>query len=161
MKKLILPSIFTFTLLFSCNNDDNSSIDPIIVDPNINAKKIIGTWGYESSKIKYSNDGKIEDDFDPNPQCTVLNKYTFTEDNKYKTLQHYYHRGECMSLTEEYTYKVEGDKLFVNFEIEDTMYVIELHIEELTATDLIMSNEGYRDYDGDGKNETIITHFKR
>ena len=53
MKKFILPSIFAFGLLFSCSNDDDSSID--------NAN-IVGTWSLVKYQTQYSKDNHIEDD---------------------------------------------------------------------------------------------------
>ncbi|MDO3385817.1 hypothetical protein QWI17_08205, partial [Gilvimarinus sp. SDUM040013] len=76
MKKFILPSIFAFGLLFSCNNDDDSSI---------NSESIVGTWSFVKYQTQFSKDNHIEDQYLAD-ECSSKDSYTFTKDNKYSAI---------------------------------------------------------------------------
>ncbi|MGV0965832.1 lipocalin family protein [Empedobacter falsenii] len=149
MKKFILPSIFAFGLLFSCNNDDDSSI---------NSESIVGTWSFVKYQTQYSKDGKIVDE--KLETCEEKNTLTFAKDNKYTIHSYDFFNNKCNEYIEEAKYKVEGNKLYINWQ-DDSSEVIQAEISKLTKNELIIKSDYGEDLDGDGKNEIDILVLKR
>ncbi|CAM3275799.1 lipocalin family protein [Empedobacter stercoris] len=147
MKKFILPSIFAFGLLFSCNNDDD--------DSSTDNASIVGTWNYVKHQTQFSKDNKIVDE--ENDGCEEKNTYTFSKENKYIILNHELYQNQCNPFTEEAIYKVEGKKLFIDWG-EGSQ---EAEIIKLTKNELILRGDYGEDLDEDGKSEIEILHLKR
>lgn len=149
MKKFILPSIFAFGLLFSCNNDDDSSID--------NAN-IVGTWTYVKSQIQYSKDNKIEDE-EIADACSSKSTFIYSSDNKYSDEWYYNYQGTCQKDgSDKGKYTITGNKIKYDYEIGD--YDLK-EIIKLTKNELILKSDYGEDLDKDGKNEIDILVLKR
>ncbi|WP_282630182.1 lipocalin-like domain-containing protein [Empedobacter sedimenti] len=150
MKKFILPSIFAFGLLFSCNNDDDSSID--------NAN-IVGTWSFVKYQTQYSKDNKIEDQYLADA-CNSKDSYTFAKDNKYSATGYDTDANNVCKIdwTEEGTYTITGNKIRIDYKQGDFG---EGEISKLTKNELILKSDYGEDLDKDGKNEIDILVLKR
>ena len=150
MKKFILPSILAFGLLFSCNNDDDSSID--------NAS-IVGTWSFVKYQTQYSKDNKIVDQYIAN-ECDSKNTYTFSKDNKYSSIEYDTDANNVCKIdwTEEGTYSISGNKVRLTYKDGGSG---EGEISKLTKNELILKSDYGEDLDGDGKNEIDILILKR
>lgn len=149
MKNFILPSILAFGLLFSCNNDDDSSID--------NAN-IVGTWKFVKYQTQYSKDNKIVDE-DIADDCSSKDNYTFNKDNSYLAIGFDYNNGNCIQdWTEKAIYTITGNKLKIEYAPND---IAEGEISKLTKNELILKSDYGEDLDGDGKNEIDILILKR
>ncbi|MDM1297410.1 lipocalin family protein [Empedobacter falsenii] len=149
MKKFILPSIFAFGLLFSCNNDDDSSI---------NSESIVGTWSFVKYQTQFSKDNHIEDE-DIADECSSKSTYTFSKENIFSLIEYYYSGESCKSYTNNNgKYTVNGSKLTINYGPGDSD---EAEISKLTKNELILKADYGEDLDGDGKNEIDILVLKR
>ncbi len=149
MKKFILPSIFAFGLLFSCSNDDDSSID--------NAN-IVGTWSLVKYQTQYSKDNHIEDD-EIADECSAKSTYSFSKENVFSLIEYYKSGGTCKSYTNnDGTYNGAGKKLTIHYGPEDND---EAEIVKLTKNELILKADYGEDLDGDGKDEINIIVLKR
>lgn len=149
MKKFILPSIFAFGLLFSCNNDDDSSIE---------SESIVGTWSFVKYQTQFSKDNRIEDEVNDNNECEAKDRYIFSKENKYTLLSHEFYMNQCNEFTEEAIYRVEGKKLYIDWGNNE---IFEAEISKLTKSELIFKSDYGEDLDGDGKNEIEILILKR
>ncbi len=149
MKKFILPSIFAFGLLFSCNNDDDSSID--------NAN-IVGTWNIVKTQIQYSKDNKIVDQ--KLDACEDKNTLTFTNDKKYSYVSYEAdNTGKCViEDTGNATYTITDKKIKVVYGPDDSF---EAEIVSLTKNELVMKSSYGEDLDKDSKDEIEIYYLKR
>ncbi|TGN26064.1 lipocalin family protein [Empedobacter tilapiae] len=149
MKKFILPSVFAFGSLFSCNNDDNSSID--------NAS-IVGTWSFVKYQTQFSKDNHMEDE--KLDTCEEKNTLTFTKDNKYSVITYYAdNSGKCILEDNiDATYKATNKNLVIDWGNND---IYEAEIIKLTKNELIIKSDYGEDLDGDGKNEIEILVLKR
>lgn len=150
MKKFILPSIFAFGLLFSCNNDDDSSID--------NAS-IVGTWSFVKAETQYSKDNKFENQ--PLDVCENKNTLEFSSDNQYKFTTYEETNGKCViedTGVATYTLVDKTLKVVYGNGNEDSF---EAEILKLTKNELVFKSDYGEDLDGDGKNEIDILHLKR
>ncbi|MDH2207123.1 MULTISPECIES: lipocalin family protein [Empedobacter] len=150
MKKFILPSIFAFGLLFSCNNDDDSSI---------NSESIVGTWSFVKYQTQFSKDNHIEDQYLAD-ECSSKDSYTFTKDNKYSAIGYDSDRNNICEIdwTEEGTYSISGNKVRLTYKDGGSG---EGEISKLTKNELILKSDYGEDLDGDGKNEIDILVLKR
>lgn len=150
MKKFILPSIFVFGLLFSCNNYDDSST---------NNASIVGTWNYSKNQIQYSKDNKIVDE--PLDKCEEKNTLEFSSDNKYKATTYMDNNGNCiLEDVSNATYTLVGKTLKVVYGDgnEDSF---EAEVVKLTKNELVLKADYGEDLDEDGKNEIDILILKR
>ena len=150
MKKFILPSIFAFGLLFSCNNDDD--------DSSIDDASIVGTWSFVKYQTQFSKDNHIEDE-DVADECSAKTTYTFSKENVFSLIEYYKSGGVCTSYTNNNgTYNITGKKLIINYGPGDND---EAEIIKLTKNELVLKADYGEDLDGDGKNEIDILHLKR
>ncbi|WP_413532785.1 lipocalin family protein [Empedobacter brevis] len=150
MKKCILPSIFAFGLLVSCNNDDNSSIDN---------ESIVGTWSFVKYQTQFSKDNHIEDE--EIDACEEKNTLTFSKDNKYSLITYSAdNSGKCVveDNIDNVTYKVTNKTLIIDWGNDE---IHEAEIVKLTKNELILKSDYDEDLDEDGKNEIEFLHLKR
>lgn len=147
MKKFILPSLCAFTLLFSCNNDDDSS----------NEASIVGTWSFVKNQTQFSKDNHIEDE-ELADECSSKSTYTFTNDNKFSTIIYEEYNSLCKDWKENGTYKISGKTIRKEYAPND---FDEAEILSLTDHELILKSDYGEDLDGDGKNEIDLLILKR